>query len=98
MYEKHINSNFGAIIPLKAFLVKLSFPTNRFFLGEKKSKCLLKRILFYMMFFIPMVAWNNSRSNWLNKNGHDYLLSHRTEAELDIIKNVFEKMKHSKNA
>lgn len=51
-----------------------------------------------MMFFIPMATSNNSRSDLLNKNSHDYLLSHRTETASDIIKHVFEEMKHSKNS
>lgn len=68
------------------------------FLRGKKCKCLLNRIVFYMMFFIPMATLNNSRSDLLNKNSHDYLLSHRTETALNIIKNVFEETKPSKNA
>lgn len=44
-----------------------------------------------------MATPNDSRSDLLNKNSHDYLLSHRTETAFGIIKNVFEEMKHSKN-
>ena len=47
-----------------------------------------------------MATPNNSRSDLLNKNSHDHLLSHKTETAFGafgIIKNMCEEMKHSKN-
>lgn len=80
------------------FLHCKSFSKNHSFLGGGKNKCLLKRIAFYMIFYIPMATQNNSRSDWLNKNDHDFLLSHRTATEWDSIKIVFEITVYRKNA
>lgn len=99
-YEKKRWNSFGTITTLKAFFLQLSlFPENHFFpLGGKRTNVYWKELHFTWFFYIPMATQNNSRNDWLNKNGHDYLLSHRTETGWDSIKNVFEVTVHCENA
>lgn len=67
-------------------------------LGGKRTNVYWKELHFTWFFYILMATQNNSRNDWLNKNGHDYLLSHRTETGWDSIKNVFEVTVNCENA
>lgn len=80
VYVQQVNNALESLPPLKASLVYGIFLHFSFSKGKKGSKYLLNRIVFYMMLFIHMATSNNSRSDLLNKNSHDYLLSHKTES------------------
>lgn len=83
----------------KSFLLHCKpFSENHSFLGGERTNVYWRELHFTWFFYIPMAIQTNSRSDWLNKNDHDYLLSRRAATEWDSIKNVFEITVHCKNA